>query len=272
MMDASTYRVIVLGLAIALVAVVFAAAVPTLDSTRGVVGPTIADSGRPILAVFAVIAAFAACTAVAAYIARKVNAVVSLFVLGCGVALLAMQGGTVRDLIFGESSLHLAAVECVAWTVLIVGASHIIFRVGGRLPDIPETHEDDIDSPVGRSARISWLAGVAGVVAAWFAVATLTKGQAIGAAVVGGFVSGAVGRILAPRTTPVYLAAAPMAVFAVAYLFMAFSIRGDLPAALVEGGFPRLLRIMPIDMAAGTLAGTSLGFGFMRSFAEPKHA
>jgi hypothetical protein len=110
------------------------------------------------------------------------------------------------------------------------------------------------------------------VVAAWFAVATLSKGQAVGAAVIGGFVSGAVGRILAPRTTPVYLAAAPMAVFTIAYAFMAFTVQGDLSADLVQGGFPRLLRIMPVDMAAGALVGTSLGFGFMRSFAEPKTA
>ena len=88
----------------------------------------------------------------------------------------------------------------------------------------------------------------------------------------GGFVTGALGRILAPRTTPVYLAVAPMAVFAVVYTFMAFTVQGDLATDLVQGGFPRLLRIMPLDMAAGALAGTSLGFGFMRSFAEPKTA
>lgn len=271
-MDAPTRRVIVLALAIALAAMVFAAIVPALDGGRGVIGPTIADSGRPVLALLAVLAAFAGCTAVAAYVARRLNSVVALFVLGCGVGMLAMRTGAVQDLVFGESSLLLAAAECVWWMALIALACHVIFRAGGRLPDIPETHEDDIDSPFGRSARLSWLAGIAGIMAAWFAAATLTKGQAIGAAVIGGFVSGALGRVLAPRTTPVYLAVAPMAVFALAYLFMSFSLRGDLPTALVEGGFPRLLRIMPVDMAAGALAGTSLGFGFTRSFAEPKTA
>lgn len=271
-MDTATRRMIVLCIAIALAAVVFASVVPTLESVRGIPGPTIADSGRPVLALLAVAFAFAATTALAAFIARKVNAVVALFVLGCGIAMLAMRTGAVRDLVFGESSLVLAAIECAVWTAGILGACHLVFRFSGGLPDIPKTHEDEIDSPVGRSARLSWLAGIGGVVVAWFAVATLTKGQAVGAAVLGGFVSGAIGRVLAPRTTPVYLAAAPMAVFTVAYAFMAFTVQGEPATELVTGGFPRLLRIMPLDMAAGSLVGTSLGFGFMRSFTEPKTA
>ena len=271
-MDAPTRRVITLCIAIALAAVAFASVVPLLERVRGIPGPTIADSGTPVLAILAIVVVFAGSTAVAAFIARKLNAIVALFVLGAGIGMLAMRSGAVRDLVFGGSSLKLAAVESFGWTLLIVAACHLIFRFGGRLPDIPETHEDDIDSPVGRSARLSWLAGVAAVVVAWFAVATLTKGQAVGAAVLGGFASGAIGRVLAPRTTPVYLAAAPMAVFTATYAFMAFTVQGDLSAGLVEGALPRLLRIMPLDMAAGSLAGTALGFGFMRSFAEPKTA
>jgi hypothetical protein len=264
--------VIVLCLAIALAAVVFAAVVPLLESVRGVPGPTVADSARPALAVLGIVLAFAGTTAVAAFVARKLNAIVALFVLGAGIGLLSMRTGAVTDLAFGGSSLVLAAIESLCWTMLLVAACHAIFRFGGRLPDIPETHEDDIDSPVGRSARISWLAGIAGVVVAWFAVAALTKGQAVGAAVMGGFATGALGRVLAPRTTPVFLAAAPMAVFTATYAFMAVTVQPDLDASLVDGSLPRLLRIMPLDMAAGALAGTALGFGFMRSFAEPKTA
>lgn len=271
-MDTATRRMIVLCLAIALAAVVFAAVVPTLESVRGIPGPTIADSARPFLAIVAVLVAFVATTALSAFIARKVNAVVALFVLGCGVGMLSMRTGAVRDLVFGESNLVLAAVECTVWAALVAAACHVIFRAGGGLPDIPKTHEDEIDSPVGRSARLSWLAGIAGVIVAWFAAATLTKGQALGAAILGGFVTGALGRVLAPRTTPVYLAVAPVVVFAAAYAFMAFTVRGEPATELVVGGFPRLLRIMPLDMAAGALVGTSLGFGFMRSFAEPKTA
>jgi hypothetical protein len=261
---------VVLCVAIALAACIFALVVPTLESVRGIYGPTVADAGRPMLAVLAVLAAFAATTALAAFAGRTLNAVVGLFVLGCGVGMLAMQSGAVRDLVFGESNLRLAAVECALWAVLVAAGSHVIFRIAGRLPDVQETHEDDIDSPYGKSARLSWLAGIAGVAAAWLCAATLTKGQAVGAAVVGGFVSGALGRMLAPRTTPFYLAAAPMAAFAIVYAFLAFTVGGDLPAALVDGAFPRLLRIMPVDMAAGALAGTSLGFGFMRNFTEQK--
>jgi hypothetical protein len=82
-----------------------------------------------------------------------------------------------------------------------------------------------------------------------------------------GFATGAVGRLLAPRTTPVYLAAAPIAGFALVFLFIGFTARGDLAGGFVDQSLPRLLRMMPVDIAAGALCGTSLGFGFMRSFA-----
>lgn len=271
-MDQGSRRVALLCIAIALCAVIFATTVPVFVSARGIAGPVIAESERPLLALGAAIAAFAACVAVAAFIGRKLNAVVALFVLGCGVGMLAMRSGAVRDLAFGQLNLWLYAAECLLWTVLVAGACHVIFRVGGRLPDFPETHEEDIDSPTGRSARISWLAGIAGVIVASLAAVTTGKGQALGAAILGGFVAGALGRVLAPRTTPVYLAAAPMAAFTLVSVFLAFSVRGDLGVGLVEGGLPRPLWIMPIDMATGALVGTALGFGFVRSFAEPKTA
>ena len=63
-----------------------------------------------------------------------------------------------------------------------------------------------------------------------------------------------------------------MAAFTAAYAFLAFSLEVDLATGLVDGSLPRLLRVMPIDMAAGALAGTALGYGFMRSFVEQKAA
>ena len=113
-----------------------------------------------------------------------------------------MRSGTVSDLVFGDANLWLVALEALWLIVLVAVASATIFRFSGPLPDVPKTFEDDIDSPTGRSARISWLAGIVAVVAVWLAAATLTKGQALGAAVLGGFASGAFGRLLAPRTQP----------------------------------------------------------------------
>ncbi|MFM7133164.1 MAG: hypothetical protein ACKO0W_02480 [Planctomycetota bacterium] len=252
---------------IALAAIAFSFVVGFWTSTRGVIGPLASDAERPALAAITTIFAFAISTAIACAVARVVNSVVGLFVLGCGVGLLAMRGSTSADLVFGGSSLLAGAIELVVWTALVAGASHAIFRIGGRLPDIPKTHEDDIDSPTGPAARKSWIAGVAALLAAWIVAASVTKGQAIGAAVVGGFAAGAFGRFLAPRTTPVYLAAAPVAAFAALWFYFAFALKGDFPTGWVEGALPRLLLLMPVDIAAGALAGVSLGFGFARGFA-----
>ncbi|MCE2880971.1 MAG: hypothetical protein LW636_01235 [Planctomycetaceae bacterium] len=269
-MDSTVRRVTVLIVAIALAACAFALTVPLVTSVRGVGGPLVADAERPMLAALGVFVAFAVVTAIACVVGKLLNAVVGLFVLGTGVGLLAMRTGTSLDFAFGGSSPKLAALELVAWTALVAAASHAVFRVAGPLSDIPPTHEDDIDSPTGAAARKSWLAGLAGIAVAWVAAATATKGQAIGAAVLGGFAAGAVGRMLAPRTQPVYLAAAPVAALALAHAYIAFAMRGELAAGVVDGSFPRLLRIMPIDAAAGSLAGVALGYGFARSFVSEK--
>jgi len=266
-MDSPVRRIAVLAIAIALGAIAFRATVPFMQSARGVAGPLISDAERPVLAIVAILLAFAVTSAVAALVARLVNAVVGVFVLGTGVSYLAMRAGNSADFCFGGSSVTAAGIELIGWTLLVIGGLHLVFKVGGPLLDLPPTHEDQIDSPTGSAARNSWFACVAGLAAAWIAAVTATKGQALGAACLAGFATGCVGRIIAPRTRPVYLAAAPVAAFAVVFLFLGLSGAGDLGTRFVDGTLPRLLRLMPVDIAAGALCGTSLGFGFMRSFA-----
>lgn len=267
--DSTLRRLVVLVVSIALSIIVFRAVVPFMESERGVVGPLVADASSPVWAALAVVLAVVVCTAISALVGKLVNSVVGLFVLGAGIGYLAMRSGSSSDFCFGGSSVLAAAAELVVWTVLVAAGSHVVFKVGGPLPDLPPTYEDDVDSPTGRSARLAWLAGIAGVAAAWLAAATATKGQAIGAAALAGFATGAVGRMLAPSTAPVYLAAAPVLAFAAVFAFLGFSGPSDLSTPFVDGSLPRLLRLMPCDIAAGALCGTSIGFGFMRSFAPP---
>lgn len=256
---------------VAVAAGAFAFVVPSWTSVRGIAGPTLMDAERPVLAAVAAILALGVSVAAGVVVARLVNAVVGTFVVGCGIGLLAMRSGAVLDFAVGGSRPAFAAIESAGWAALIAGVGWVLYRVGGRLPDFPPTHEDEIDSPVGPAARRGWLGAIAALPAAWFAAATDTKGQAIGAAVLGGVAAGAIGRMLAPRTQPVYLAAAAMAAFAIAQGYLAFAAgSADLAAAFVDGSLPRLLRIMPVDAAAGALAGSAIGFGFARSFATPK--
>ncbi len=268
--DSPVRRISVLVIAIVLSALVFRATIPFVSSTRGVVGPTIADAGRPALAVVAVVIAFAVTVAISALVARLVNSIVGVFALGCGVGYLAMRSGNVADFAFAQSSIRAGAIELVAWTALVAAGCHFVFKVGGALPDVPATGEDDLDAPAGKAARGSWLTVIAGIAVAAFAAASITKGQAIGAAVLAGFVTGGLGRMFAPRTTPVYLAAVPVAAMALVYLFYGFTVPADLAESFVGGSLPRILRIMPLDAVAGSLCGTALGFGFMRSFAIPQ--
>lgn len=276
MQDRPVVRSVTLFVALAVAALSFRAVEPFMTSTRGVAGPLVVDSERPAVAAVAILVAFAVVSAAAALVGRLVNAVVGIFVLGTGVGYLAMRCGSSIDFCFGGSSILAAGVELVAWTVLVAAGSHLVYKVGGRLPDIPLTGEDDLDSPAGRAARKSWAAALAGIAVAWLAAATESKGQAIGAAILAGFATGAIGRMVAPRTTPVYLAAAPVAAFAALFLFIGFTTKGDLAAGYAEGalnsGLGRFLRLMPVDIAAGAMCGTSLGFGFMRSFAAQDDA
>ena len=269
--DRPIVRFVTLPVALLLSAIAFRAVVPFAGSARGTVGPLLADAERPALAAIAVVLAFGLVAAVASLVGRLVNAVVGIFVLGTGVAYFAMRSGSSIDFCFGGSSVLAAGIELVGWTALVAAGSHLIFKVGGPLPDFPPTTEDDIDSPTGPAARKAWMAGLTAIAVGWLAAVTATKGQAIGAATLAGFATGAIGRIIAPRTTPVYLAAAPVAAFAAVFLFLGFTTHDDLAPRFVDGSIPRILRLMPCDIAAGALCGTALGFGFMRSFAS-QHA
>ncbi len=264
--DTPIRRLVVLVVAIALSIIAFRATVPFVASERGVTGPLVSDAASPVAAAVAILLAFAVTTAVSAIVGKLVNAVVGVFVLGTGIGYLAMRSGSAVDFAFGGSSVVAAGVELLVWAALAAGASHIIFRVGGPLPDFPPTYEDEFDSPVGKHAVRSWASALLGVAVAWFVLASTTKGQAIGAATVGGFAVGCAGRIISPRTTPVYLAVSFVLAMALVDLGLGFTGSGDLSAQFVEGKFPRLFMMMPFDIVAGSLCGTALGFGFMRSF------
>ena len=267
--DRPVLRAFALPVGIVAAVFLFAAVVPFWTSLRGVAGPTVMDSERPMFAAIATVLAFAGATVVAIVVARIVNAVVGTFVLGCGVAYLAMRGGAAPDLAFGGTNLTHAAIECGVWALLVAAASWAIYRFGGRLPDYPLTGEEDVDSATGPMARRAWFAGAAAVGVAWLAAVTDTKGQAIGAATLGAFAAGFVARSIARSTQPVFVAAATVAAFAATLGYIAFAVQGDLAVGLIDGSFPRLLRIMPVDAAAGALLGTSMGVGFARSFVSP---
>jgi len=267
--DRPVVRALALPLSITASAGLFAFVVPFWTNIRGVAGPTLADAEQPIVAAVVALAAFLVSTMVALLVARAVNAVVGTFVLGCGVGMLAMRTGAAQEFAFAGSRVGPMAAETAVWAALIALASFVLYRFGGRLSDFPETGEASIDDALGSEARRSWISVLPALGFAWLACATNSKGQAIAAVILGGFFAAFLARMLAPRTQPVFLAAVVVLGFALVQAYIAFALRGDLAVGIVDSSFPRLLRVMPVDAAAGALCGTALGFGFARSFAVP---
>lgn len=263
-------RAILVGLSIVLVALLFATSVGPAQSMRGVAGPTLAMSASPFLATISIGAAFAMSIVVAGIAGRLVNAVVGLFILGCGVGLLAMRSGTVLDVVFGGASLRGLAVEGFLWTILVAAAAFIVFRISGPLPDAIEVDDPRVDGPLGTKALVAQVAGVIAPLCVWLMASSPAKGQAIGAVVVGSMLVGLVGRLLAPKSPPILLFAAPIAFGSIGYLVASMTVGAvPLDLAFVNGALSRLAYPMPIDYAAGSLAGVALGVGWSRSFLKP---
>jgi hypothetical protein len=266
--SSSTQRTAVLFAGIAASALLFALAVRPSLSVRGIPGPTIALAESPLFASIWLVVAFAAALVVASIVGKAINAVVGLFVLGCGVGLLAMRSGTIEDFAFGAtSSLAGLAVETLVWAVLVLAASVFVFRVSGPLPDAVETDQPRVHGPFGTMAFVSLNAGLLALIGVLVMTVSASKGQALAGTFVGGVLTGLAGRLIAPRTPPIMLFVAPVVFGALGHLVAHLQLKGaPIDAAYVQLQLSRLAYPMPVDWAAGALAGTAVGIGWARSF------
>jgi hypothetical protein len=266
----------VLALGILLCAVAFSFAVAPSMSLRGVPGPTFRMAEAPVPAIVATVGAFLASLVVACVVGRLINAVVGMFTLGCGVGFLALRSGAIEDLAFGGGSLSASAIESFVWAIAVLVSSLVVFRVSGPLPDAVVIDEPSIDGPVGSKGLLAQVAGALIIPALLFVAASTTKGQAVGAAVVGGMLAGLAGRLLAPKTPPILLYWTPVLFGAIGQLVAATVLSKGLPIdeQLIGRTLSRLAFPMPVDLAAGALVGVSLGIGWAKSFikTEPAHA
>lgn len=275
-------RALVVCLAIVVVALCFSLAVAPSLSLRGVPGPTFRIAESPFLAAIWTLIALALATVVACGVGRLLNAVVGLFVLGCGVGFLAMRSGTIVDVVFGGPGVGASggggsgspariidlAIESFAWAGLVLATAAVVFRVSGPLPDQIPGEDPRVDGPFGTRGLLSQCAGAIVLLAVWALVVTPTKGQALGAVVVGSMLVGLVGRLIAPRTPPILLFAAPILFGAIGQIVAHVMVTkgSSLDAVYVGRELSRLAFPMPIDYAAGSLVGVALGIGWSRSF------
>ena len=258
------YSVLFLGIAACILLML--PVLPFLESSRGVAGPTSTDAVHPMSAALALALGAAACCAVACVVGRLINAAVGIFVLGCGLAVISGRSGTILDAAFDGDTLLPIAFETIAWSGVVLVMSAIIFRVSGPLLDMPARkkggaflHEVfNSDAARGMAA-----AGIA-LLVVWFLARTELKGQAIGAAVIGGVATAFIGRRLVGDSQPILLMAAPVFAIGLAQLFTAYTLKAPLDQVVVQRGLPGWSMAMPVDIAAGTLIGIPIGLGWTK--------
>ncbi|MBM4104835.1 MAG: hypothetical protein FJ257_00775 [Phycisphaerae bacterium] len=240
-------------------------ATSALVSTRGVPGPLLSMAERPVAAAVTLAALLVPATLLAIVAGRAINAVVGVFVLGASLAVLAMQCGTVEDLAFGGGSLMAAAIETAVWSAVVAVLALIVFIASGPLPDLPRRSGRWTSELADSGTFLFLLASLAAPAVAWVLLASPSKGQAIGATVVGSVAAGLLGRLLAPRTQPVLIFALPILAAAGVQFLLATRGGGSIADAFAAGTLPRNAFPMPIDWAAGSMCGVAYGLGWARS-------
>jgi hypothetical protein len=236
-------------------------------SPRGTIGPTAFQAESPVMATIGIVVLFALATAVAAHVGKLVNAAVGLFILGAGLWALRLRLGTVEDLAFADGSLGLVAAETAFWGLLVMGATLAVFRIAGPLSDITAVEPDKAQTNVWDEWGLRGLAaGVLVLPAVWLFARSDLKGQTLAAVVLGAMAVGLVGRLLAPHAQPRLLFAAACVFGALGHVVGMMMVRGALADAYVARTIPAISLPMPIDYAAGSLMGVSMGLGWARSF------
>jgi len=242
------------------------AAVPFLVASTGTIGPTALGAQSPATAVAATVVVFGVATVMAGFVGKYVNAAVGLFVLGAGLWALRLRSATAVDMVFAGGSVTLGAVETALWGLMVLGATWVVFRIGGPLADV---------SPADPGVTLPWwkkhglhgaACGVLVVPVVWLVARSPLQGQTLMAAVFGGMAVGTVGRLIAPHVQPLLLFASPCFFGAAATLMAGMVVKGSLADAYVANDLPLLILPMPIDYAAGSLMGVSMGLGWAKGF------
>lgn len=238
----------------------------SLVSIRGVPGPTVLSSITPIQAIVALSLCLALSLGIAIVVGRLVNAAVGAFVLGAGVAALSMQCGTHLDLLFSGGKSFAVVFETLVWAVVVLVLVAVLFRFSGPLPEQPSKPASDAWRPSSVFSKVALRSGLGGagmLLAIWLLGVNDLKGQMIAACLVGGIVSGMVGRTLAPNEQPILIFAVPVVFGA---LGQAYALGGgeDTLGGWLTGDQSPLGLAMPMDLAAGSLMGVSIGLAWSR--------
>jgi hypothetical protein len=205
---------------------------------------------------------------VALGVGKAVNTAVGLFAAGCVLGVYAMRSGTVLDAAFDAASPGGIAVVSIVYAVLAGGLSWSTFVFAGPLPDMPADPDELPEHGFGAfrpRQLVAALASIAAVVVVVFMAQTDSKGQAIGAMTLGAMLAAMLARSIRARTQPVVVFAAPALALGLAQLALSFASGPGFDDDIVKGTVAPILRLMPMDIAAGSLCGVALGYGMTKS-------
>ncbi len=257
-----TAGVIVVGLAAA-------AAMPFLQSARGVAAPTVSQAESPVLAALALVGVVVVGTVVAIVVGRFVNTVTGLFAMGAGLTLLTMRSGTIEDYAFFRTdSLTPLVIGTIGWTVVVGVVAWATFRGAGPLRDIPTPDDPDEHptAPLSTLGLLMCLSGLITPIGVWLIAQSPMKGQVWAAVALGAATTALVGRLIGQYIQPVLLYPAAMLGGVIGHVVGAALLDGAVDVALARDTLSHLSYATPLDYAAGVLVGVSAGVGWAKAF------
>jgi len=256
-----------IGVAVVLAVVAGLACASLASDARGVV-PVIPQASVSLSGWVAVAALWLVAWFVALGVGKAVNTAVGLFAAGCVLGVYAMRSGAVLDAAFDATSPTSLAIVSIGYAVLAGLVSWSTFVFAGPLPDMPADPDELPEHGFGAfqpRQLVAALAAVAAVVVVVFMARTDSKGQAVGAMTLGSMLAAMLARSIRARTQPVVVFAAPALALGIAQLVLSFSSAGSFDTDIVRGLVAPVLRLMPMDIAAGSLCGVALGYGMTKA-------
>lgn len=259
-----------------------AEAVQFLTSPRGAAGPLVLASQSPIMALVVVVGCLLISAVVAGVVGRYSNAAVGLFVLGIGLYVLDGRLSTMAESAFsvtgvgigagdphvsGRSVLLLGGIETLLLALAALAAVLMIFKIAGPLADVEPNEAGE--RPHWLTSADALRAAACGIIilpVLWLIAQSPMKGQMIAAAFLGSMLAGMIGRLVSPHVQPKLLFVAPMIFGGLAQMVAAMVFKPPLDVAYVTQSLWKFSLVMPLDLAAGSLAGVAVGYGWARSF------
>lgn len=264
---AALIRTTIVILALAIAGVIGAWAAGGVFANRGGLGPSILQSQSPVIALVGVIVAVGLVAVLGGFIARGTSYLTGMFLLGFTLFAMSLQLHGATEFVLTEGNLYMLIAEAVVMALIVLVGAFVVFTLGGPLRDVPKA---DTTQSSTESITILIIALVM-IPVVWMIATTPEKAQVIGATTVGGMAIGFLLRQFLPTMQPILIYALPTAVGGVGYLIA--SVMGPTDGvALVQQSISPLLFPMPIDYAAGSIMGLSIGLSWAASLAQTKEA